>query len=345
MRAGEESLRAGKIRELVNAQIQPHGPGVAVLIRQNGAVVYKQAFGLADVKGRKPIAPESVFDLASVAKHFTGVAILTLVEAKKIRLADAVANYLPSYGVPVKGRAITISDLLHHVSGLPDYTSDDWDGTDDEFAALTPTTHLEWLNGRQPHRAPGRKFVYNNTEYALLAKVVEQVSCVSFAQYLQEHLFRPARMNQTFVLDGLARPPAERVKGYIFGDAKLKPSSLATIITGDGNIYSSLDDLDRWLAALDSGKVVPAELLALAFKNGRLDNGKPIEDENGNGYGFGWFVAPEGKAVWHSGSWYGTATYITRDLASAIDAVVLSNDEDADVEQLGDSILELFSLE
>jgi CubicO group peptidase (beta-lactamase class C family) len=166
---------------------------------------------------------------------------------------------------------------------------------------------------------------------------------MSYSHYVQQHLFAPAGMQHSFVLDGSAKLPASTVKGYITGDnGKVKRSSLPTVITGDGNIYSSIDDLAHWLAALESDKVVSPDLLGLAYQNGRFDNGRAIKDEDGNGYGFGWVVPPHGKRVWHTGSWYGTASYIVRDLDTTTDVVVLSNDENADVAQLGDDILDLF---
>ena len=96
-------------------------------------------FGLANVKTRGPITPDSLFDLASVSKQMTGVAILTLVEQGKIKLEEPVVKYLKDFTVPVKGRPVTVNDLLHHVSGLADYTGDEWDGSDEEFASLTIT--------------------------------------------------------------------------------------------------------------------------------------------------------------------------------------------------------------
>jgi CubicO group peptidase (beta-lactamase class C family) len=164
--------------------------------------LHMAGYCLADVKARLPITADSFFDLASVSKHMTGVAILTLVEKGKLTVERPVADYLKDFGVPIKGRAVTVTDLLHHVSGLADYTSDDWEGSDEEFATLTNEGHLKWLNGTQPRRAPGVKYEYNNSEYALLALIVERSSGQSFAEYVRDHLFGPAGMERTFVLDG-----------------------------------------------------------------------------------------------------------------------------------------------
>src|ERR1044071_235059 len=133
----EPNSREKAIRELVENKIDSDGPGVAVLVSRNGVPLHMAGYGLADVKARLPITADSFFDLASVSKHMTGVAILTLAEKRKLTVERPVADYLKDFRVPIKGRAVTVTDLLHHVSGLADYTSDDWEGSDEEFATLT----------------------------------------------------------------------------------------------------------------------------------------------------------------------------------------------------------------
>jgi len=202
--AAQQNQRESEIRALVEEKIDVNGPGVAILVSRHGVPLHMAGYGMADVKAGTPITPDSLFDLASVSKHMTGVAILTLVEKGTLKLDQPVAQCLEDFAVPVKGRAVTVTDLLHHVSGLADYTSDDWDGSDEEFASLTPGTHLKWLNGTKPRRAPGVKYEYNNSEYVLLALIVERLSGQSFAQYVHDHLFAPAGMGHTVILDGTA---------------------------------------------------------------------------------------------------------------------------------------------
>ncbi len=190
------------------------GPGTAILVSRDSVPVYFGGFGLAELRTRRPITADSLFDLASVSKQFTATAILSLAEANKLRVEDAVSHYLTDYAVSVKGRSVTIADLLHHVSGLADYTSDDdWHGSNEAFARLTPETHLRWLNGTRPRRAPVIKYEYNNSGYVLLALIVERVSGQSYARYLGEHVFGPAGMKQTAVLDGTRALSPEAVQG------------------------------------------------------------------------------------------------------------------------------------
>jgi len=339
-----ENAHEKEIRALVEAKIERDGPGVAVLVSRNGEPLHLAGYGLADVKAGTPITPDSLFDLASVSKQMTGVAILTLVEQGKLNLGKPVSDYLEDFKVPVKGREVTINDLLHHVSGLADYTSDDWDGSDDEFASLTNAAHLKWLNGTKPRRAPGIKYEYNNSEYALLASIVERVSGRSFSQYARDHLFAPAGMTRTFILDGTAKLPANAVKGYVTNSkGKLKQSSSPTVITGDGSVYTSVRELCLWDKALRTHRVIGRRSQELAWSNGHYDNGNPIRDEDGEGYGFGWVIAKKHHRVSHSGSWNGTATYLLLDLENGLTVAVLSNDEKTAVSDLAEEILALLA--
>lgn len=336
--------RESEIRALVEERIDVKGPGVAILVSQRGVPLHMAGYGMADVKSGAPITPDSLFDLASVSKQMTGVAILTLVEKGRLKLDQPVARYVHDFAVLVKGRPITVADLLHHVSGLADYTSDDWSGSDEEFASLTPEAHLKWLNGARARRAPGLKYEYNNSGYVLLALIVERLSGQSFAKYLQEHLFAPAGMEHTVILDGTAKLPKQTVKGYATDDkGRITPSSLSSVITGDGNVYTSIRDLALWDKALRDHTIIGKSSQELAWTNGRHDNGKPIRDDDGDGYGFGWVIEKKRNGiVSHSGSWNGTASYLLLDLREGFTIAVLSNDEKADVGDLAEEVLALF---
>lgn len=274
----------------------------------------------------------------------TGVAILTLVENGKLDLARPLQDYLTDFAVPVKGRAIRVIDLLHHISGLADYTSDDdWGGSDKEFASLTTEAHLKWLNGTKAKRAPGVKYEYNNSGYALLALIVERLSGQRFAEYLRDRLFAPAGMSHTMVLDGTGKLRGRTVKGYETDDrGKVKRSSAPTVITGDGSVYTSVRDLSLWDKALRDHKIISQASQELAWTNGRYDNRRPIIDSDGAGYGFGWVLDRKRLLVSHSGSWGGCATYLLLDRKKGFTVAVLSNDMNADVDRLAQEILALF---
>jgi CubicO group peptidase (beta-lactamase class C family) len=335
--------RESEVRALIEKEVNVNGPGMAVLVSRNGTALHTAGYGLANIKARFPITADSLFDLASVSKHMTGVAILTLVEQGKLEIDAPITHYLKDFTAPQKGRPVKVADLLYHVSGLADYTGDEWDGSDEEFASLTTERHLKWINGTTPRRAPGLKYQYNNSEYALLALIVERLSHQTFAQYLHDHLFAPAGLKHTVVLDGTAKLPSSAVVGYETDDkGKISQSSSPTVITGDGSVYTSVRDLALWDKALRDHTILNKQSQELAWNGGRYDNGKPIRDEGGDGYGFGWVIEKKRHIVSHSGSWSGTATYLLLDLGKGYTVAVLSNDEKTEVGHLAEKILALF---
>ena len=221
-----------------------------------------------------------------------------------------------------------VRDLLWHVSGLADYTGDDWEGEDDEFRSLTCKAHVLWINRTRPHRAPGKRYEYNSG-YALLARIVEEVSGQSYADFVAEHLFQPLGMRSTLAFDRLSLRVPDRALGYKEDEHVEEPS----VIQGDGNIFSSAEDMARWDIALRNGSLIERSWLERAWTNGTLDSRKPISSE-GMGYGFGWCIEHKNNAVSHSGSWSGTSTSFIRYLAADLSVIVLSNDEDTDADSI-----------
>lgn len=332
------------LRALLSEHFPADGPGVAVALVSGGRPLVQACVGMADVEAGIPIDEHSLFDLASVSKQYTAAAILLLEQEGKVDPAVAVSEYLPGFAVAPEGRAVTVRDLVWHLSGLPDYTGDDWDGSDEEFIRLDSAGHVRWISGHSPRRAPGQRYEYNNSGYALLARIVEERSGQSFAQFARERLFVRAGMRTAQVLDDHQRRFPKQVRGYTQDDdGKVVRSEMPSSITGDGNVYASLTDVQAWLVALHAGSVLDETLLARAFDNGRLDNGRPIVTD-GQGYGYGWHIDDEGR-VSHSGSWSGTSTYLAFDPASGDGLVVLSNLESAGAENIGIELAKLWAEE
>ncbi|MFT3774418.1 MAG: serine hydrolase domain-containing protein [Minicystis sp.] len=330
------------IAEAVEERIDTDGPGVAILVVEEGEVVHAKGYGLADLSGQ-PITAHSVFDLASLSKHITGMATSLLIERGRIAPEDPVAQHVRALQLEEEGRAITIQDLLWHVSGLPDYTGDAWDGTDEEFARLTPAGLVAWLNGQELVSAPGVEHVYNNSGYALLARVVEEVSGQSYASFVEANLFRPLGMKHTVALDSLSRKLPNRVTGYTSKGGKVKKAFNPTVIQGDGNVFTCIADLALWEIGLQRAKLVSRAALERAWTSGTLDDGSTIEDENGYGYGYGWCVDADedSPSISHDGSWGGTATSYVRYLDDEVSIIMLSNDDDADLEGLQGAVEEV----
>jgi CubicO group peptidase (beta-lactamase class C family) len=333
-----------EIDELVADTLVPNGPGVAVLVVDDGEVVQSKGYGLSDVTKKTPITADTAFDLASVSKQMTAMAILMLMEDEELALDDSVSDYLTEFKNPDPEDPILISDLLYHISGLADY-SEDWEGSDQDLAKLTLEDHLKWINQQEPYDDRGVAFEYNNGGYALLALIVQRVSGKPFSQFMKERIFEPLGMTHTVVFDLLDQKIANQANGYIVSNSdKVEPSSLPTVIAGDGNIFSSISDLAKYDAGLRDGELVEEETLELAFTAGELDDGSAVEDdETEYEYGAGWEI-DEDYYVEHSGSWYGTSTFYRHYLDDPITIIVLSNDENYDGESLTDEIADLLDL-
>ncbi len=317
------------------------GPGAAVAIIDAGTLRASSATGYADVDREIPIDAHTLFDLASVSKHFTAAAALVLAGDGELDVRQPVSRYVPDFAVESPSRPVRVLDLIHHVSGISDYTADDWGLSDTEFAELNTETQLEWLNEQELTEAPGTVYRYNNSGYVLLSLVVERVSGQTFADFAKARLFQPAGMRTAQIMDSHRLRFPRQARGYKSDEnggttLSTSPSS----VTGDGNVYASLSDMVAWMRALDGERVLDAAQKRTAWMNGRLDSGKPLKDEDGNGYGYGWVIEGNGR-VSHSGSWMGTATYVLRDGANGVSVVVLSNDETADVASIAEELVAL----
>lgn len=333
-----------RAQRLLAEYVAADGPGAAVALLERGELQVAAYRGLADLDSGRAIDASTLFDLASVSKHITAAAVLHLAEAGELSLDDRLAEHVPDFAVPVRGRAVTLRDLLLHVSGLPDYSGDAFEGDERAFSRLTTETHLDWINGQRALRAPGRRYEYNNSGYALLALVVERVSGQAFRQYLRKNLFAPAGMPRSEVLDRLGSRFPNQARGYTTTSGVAERSELPTRITGDGNVYSSLNEMIAWCRALRGNVMLSAASRRQMFRNGRLDDGSAL-DVDGYGYGLGWSLDADSGQAFHSGSWNGTATYLAHEFDSDRWVVVLSNDEDADVESLGEALLALLRRE
>ena len=208
-----ESTLAAAIDALVRKNgVTDDGPGVAILVTRGERVIFRKGYGRANLENRAPITAETLFELASVSKTFTATAILILQEKGRLSIDDDVRKFifeLPEYA---KGRPIHVRHLLHHVSGLPDYM---------DFEDV-PARHRDyWMNDDyvsefarhqkdMPLRFPtGAKYQYNNTNYMLLAVIIERASEQSFAQFLHDHIFIPAGMRNSFVYQSPETVPTE----------------------------------------------------------------------------------------------------------------------------------------
>lgn len=318
----------------VMSHVRPNGPGLALAVVQRGRVAFKGSRGLADVARRAPITSRTVFDLASCSKQFTAMATMVAAQRGMLRLDDAIRRFVPEIPVYDASRPITVTHLLHMTSGLPIYTDflDDLDGVHNVDVARR-------VGKRKLMFPTGSRHQYNNTDYALLALIVERAAKKPFAAFMQEAVFRPAGMSQTMVLDDPHKAVPNRCQGYTPGRGqRFEACREDTYVVGDGQVFTTLDDMIKWEQALRGNTLVKRDMQRKAFVSGRLSNGEET------GYGFGWFVSEDDDVHFlsHEGNWTGTNTYISRDLVEDVSLILLSNNDAMDVGNLSTMIEDAF---
>jgi len=289
-----------------------------VLLAEQGKVIYKKAFGIAGPDG-KPLTTASSFNLASVSKQFYAMMIMMLKEEKKLIFDDPVQRHLPAFPYP----GITLRNLMNHTSGLPEYfqiAERDMNLMD----TLTNEHMLELLAEKKPPLdfKTGDKFAYCNTNYTTLASVIEKVSGMSCDKFFSMRIAKPLGMNNSYIYDLTMKTyPASRVWGFRFSGAKPVLNDLIAVdgIVGDGNVYSTVEDLLKWDQALYGSKLVSQATFSEAIAPATLNDGTK------SNYGFGWNIDEGGKELSHSGGWAGFRTYIARVVYNKQTFILLDN--------------------
>jgi CubicO group peptidase (beta-lactamase class C family) len=334
--AARADERAVKVDAAIRRAAGVGGAGIAAAVVSGTEVLYAKGSGFANIASRTPITTRTCFDLASCSKQFTAMAVMILAERGKLGLDDDVRRFLPELRPRAKGRAVAVSDLLHHTSGLKDY-----------LELLSPEEMKEGKNEgvlarlAREKRAfgPGKQHAYSNTNYALLALVVERASGRPFASFLRDEVFRPLGMESTVVLEREGQAIPDRATGYARRGRSWAVDVLDLPVVGDGNVFSSVDDLVRWDRGLREGKLIGRAMLERAFTPGALDDGTE------HGYGFGWVISRDDdgrRCASHDGGWNGTSTSIARYLDDGLTVIVLWNAGGEDAEALCDAIARIY---
>jgi CubicO group peptidase (beta-lactamase class C family) len=255
---------------------QGRSPGCALGVYREGEIVLARGYGFADLEHDVPITETTVFDLGSVSKQFTAAAIVLLAEGGKLSLDDDVRKFLPE--LPSYGKPITLRHLLHHTSGLRDYTGllgisghDDADLTGDDDA-LFLITHQRALSF-----PTGSEWSYSNTGYFLLSLIVRRVTGKTLAELEKERIFDPLGMSDTHVHDDHRRLVPRRAIAYGLGsNGQLGLAMSDFEQTGDGAVMTTVRDLARWDGNFATPKVGGPALLDAMRSRGRLDDGTPL---------------------------------------------------------------------
>ncbi len=297
------------------------GTGATVAIVEDGTTVYVRGYGLRDIAAALPAQADTHYEIGSITKQFTAAAILQLKSAGKLGLDDRLSVYLPS---APHAAAVTIRQLLSHTSGIHEYL----EGAHVVDRAAKPATfaQLMALVAKKPlDFKPGTKWAYSNTNYIILGRVIEVVSKQPYEAYVREHLFGPAGMTNTATIADEAHL-SNMAHGYRTSNGKTVPAKPLddSFAWSAGNIVTTVADLQRWNAALMSGKIISPADYTLMTTPQRLPSGASSD------YGFGMAVDSfEGQPrIWHNGGTFGFAATSQFFPKQALRVIVLTNDED-----------------
>lgn len=292
----------------------------AVLFADKGKPLLMKAYGYTDYTLKEKLTIQSSFRLASVSKQFTSAGILRAAELGLLELDEPITTYINSPYADV-----TVRHLLNHTSGIPDKYMDLGDAHRDAIGDVLSIADVVDLMHKYPPEVvskPGDVFAYSNTNYALLAGIVESVAGKSFEAFMQAELFDPLDMknSRVFTLNSSDSTFANKTSDFmlVFGEGDpLEPEFLEGV-AGDGNIYASIEDFLKWdrFWKGDNG-IVSDSLLTQAFVQPSLNDGS-ISD-----YGFGWVMTKTNQ--WHNGSWLGARTIIARNPELETVLVLLDN--------------------
>jgi CubicO group peptidase (beta-lactamase class C family) len=339
--------QADKVDALFAPWSQNQMPGAAVLVVQGGQVVHKKGYGLADIKSKTPIRPDTSFLLGSATKSFTALSIMILADRRELSYDDSLLRFFPRF--PRYAREITIRNLLHHTAGLAEYDDlfrsagkidGNWPRSIRSMPSpFEPTSRQTLHLLAAPEKLkfyPGEDYRYSNSGYVVLAQIVEKVSGRRFRKFVDREIFQPRGMENSPVYDETQPKVEKRASSYSWKEGKYRNVDYTPLnfIYGEDGIYTTLDDMVRWIKTIDEQKLVKPKTWQEAFTPGQLNNGKFTD------YGFGWFV--EADYVWHNGEWLGFRSYIAHHPKAGLNVVVLSNCKELNASSLGAEVAEIY---
>ena len=317
----DRTLRAERyVRSEMRTQ---HIPGMALAVLKQGKPLYIKAFGNASLEWPETVRPDTRFQIGSIGKQFTAVAVMLMVHEHRLSLDDPLSNYLPE--VPPTWHEVTLRRMLNHQSGIAQLTVSPHnlldlhhDYTDAEYVQLASSVPLDFK--------PGTAAAYSDTAYVLLGIVLNRVNGAFYGDLLEARIFRPLGMRRTRILSDDAIIPG-RASGYVSrSDGTLENQSWVAAAlnrTADGSLYSTVLDLSRWDAALYGDRVLPqVELQRMWSVDPLVDGRQPLYH-----YGYGWEINSlhSHRVIEYDGNWQGFQAAMARYTDRQLSVIVLTN--------------------
>lgn len=331
------TTKTDKIDELVSTYAEYGKFDGAILVAEEGKVIYQKAFGWANREWDILNQTDTKFRIASMTKQFTAMLIMQLVAEKQLSLTEPITTYLPEYPKE-PGNKINTHQLLTHTAGIPNYTSFD-DYRSIMRRPMQPTEIIHLFADSSLQFTPGERFSYSNSGYVLLGAIIEKVSGKSYEKVLQEKILKPLGMNHTGI-DMPGRLLKNRALGYHESGAKYVNANFIdmSVAFAAGNIYSTVEDLFLWDQALYTQKLLPAKYMDLIFT--------PHIPAWGQHYGYGWNIGKKRigntkdylPVVEHDGGINGFNSLIVRVPSARSSIILLNNTGGAPLYPMSDAI-------
>jgi len=307
---GQDTAR---MEQVIDSYVAPKRFMGSVLVAQQGKVLLSKGYGSANLEWEIPNSPTTKFRLGSITKQFTAASILLLEEQGKLKLDDPVKKHMSD--APAAWDKVTIFHLLTHTSGIPSFTSFS-DYREKEAQAMTPEKLVAWFRDKPLDFQPGEKWDYSNSGYVLLGYLIEKISGQSYADFVEQNIFKPLGMKDSGY-DSNSAIIAHRAAGYMPTPKGPVNASFVhmSIPLSAGALYSTTEDLLRWEQGLFGGKLLKADSLqkmTTAFKQDYAF-GLAIHEQNGH------------KVIEHGGGIEGFNTQLSYYPDDKLVVVVLGN--------------------
>ncbi len=287
------------------------------LLAKGGTVIYEKYNGMQRLGGKDSINANTSFHIASTTKTFTAMGIVYLVQANKLSFQDSIQKFFPLF--PYHG--ITVKMLLSQRSGLPNYMNamESLGWNKKQRAANKDVLNFFTIEKPNLSSASGKRFHYSNTNFVLLAMILEKISGKTYKEFMTETFFKPLQMNNTFVFDW--KDSAVVTPSYRWNGA-LEPFTWMDETVGDKNIYSTVRDLLKWDQALYTDQLISKALKDSAFQP------YSFEKPGIHNYGLGWrmYTLPQNKnIIYHNGWWHGNNSCFYRVISDSVTIIILGN--------------------
>jgi CubicO group peptidase (beta-lactamase class C family) len=315
------NLSTEAFTRIIERQISASGPGGAVAVIRSGQLIHSAGYGMANIEWGQPVGSDTVFGLGSITKPFTATAIMLLERDGLLKTSDPLTNYLPGYDT--HSATITLNHLLTHTSGVPNFVTRA--GYWERVASLEhDQAQLRALFESLPlDFAPGERYSYSNSAYCLLGMVIERLSGMPYRAFVRQRIFSPLSMESSGYLDDVAVIPHQAAR-YALSDDGVPihpPYVNHTLTYAAGALYSTVEDMARWDAALREARLLSHATLE------RMEQPTLLNDGRVAGYGLGWGLSTfrGRRVVHHAGGVPGYSSFMGRFVDDDLTIVILSN--------------------